>query len=178
MARRTTRTTAGQYTWVWMIVALVLIAAFVAWLAVASEPTGVAVREGPAEDTGGVTTVPGGELGLQPGNYLGEPVRLEGLQVASRLGAQAFWVELPTQPQPRPFLIKLDTALVRQGFAVQSGQRLNVTGQVHAMTDSVIRAWQEIGAVRDDAESGEAQFATHFLEANRITPAAAAGPQS
>jgi hypothetical protein len=160
-------------------VAVALIVGFLVWLALVSEPTTVAIedarggRGGEEQIEPGVTTVPGDEFGTQPLQYQGQQIRLTGVQVASRLGAQAFWVELPTQPQPLPYLIRLDTTLVRQGFAVQSGQSYNVTGQVYAMTDSVLSAWEQQGVLQDEMQRMEAEFASSFLEVRRIMPAVA-----
>lgn len=164
----------NQSSFIWAIAAVVLIGAFLAWLALVSEPTGVAVREAPAEDEETQFTVNAADFGMNPLAHAGEDVRLAAVTVVSRLGDQAFWVELPTQPHPVPYLIRLDTAVARL-FAVQSGQSYNVTGRVYPMSDSVLTAWQEQGVLTDDMQRMEAEFASTFLEAHRLLPAAAPG---
>src|SRR5690606_11118770 len=96
--------------------------------------------------------------------YVGQTVNLSGLRVAGRVGEQAFWVELPSGS---PYLVKMSDALVAEGFAVQSGDPVDVLGRVHQMTDSVVAAWEASGAIQGEGQKAEVLLATTFLEAIR-----------
>ncbi|NIY11627.1 MAG: hypothetical protein GWN02_26640, partial [Gemmatimonadetes bacterium] len=119
----------GQYTWLWMVASVIVVAAFMFWLAATSEPSGPqvveATDEGSELNTPGVVTVTVDELVAGLGSYAGTDVRLEGIQVASRLGAQAFWT---TTSSGVPFLVRLTPALVADSFAVAGGESLTLIG--------------------------------------------------
>jgi hypothetical protein len=162
------RKRAGQMTWLWMALALVLVAGFLVWLAVSSEPTPeVAVVEDDAVDAS-AQTLTLAEFARTPQQYAGQLIRVTDVPVASRMGSQAFWTQFPNEV---PFLVKLSQALIDGGSTVQSGQTVHVTGRVMTMTDSVLAAWQETGAITDEMERAEAEFATAFLDAVQVTPA-------
>jgi len=166
---------AGRFTWLWMIVAILMVAGLMVWLAVATEQTAVAVAEDPAADgavAGGVATITLDDLAQDASRFHGQEVRLEGVRVTSRMGTQAFWTELPSNV---PYLIRLRPELLAGGFEIQSGDVLAVTGTIHAMSDSVLAAWEQEGAIANEGQKAEAQFAVTFLEAREATPLAAAG---
>lgn len=157
---------AAQYTWVWVALSLVLMGGFFYWLAVSSEPTTLqVVEDDEAAEDAGVLEVHPAEFASNPRGYPGQEIRLRNIIVASRLGAHAFWTELPND---QPFLVRLDDAILAEGASVQGGQRVTVVGTVHQMTDSILAAWEEQGAI-DEATRPEAEFATDFLEARRIS---------
>lgn len=164
------RKPAGNYTWALVALSLVLIAGFFWWLSVNAEPTsGPIVQEETEEEVEpGVTTVTLAEL-ESPQALLGQVVRIEQVPVGSRMGSQAFWAQLPNQ---NPFLFKLPS-----GEQVSSGETVGVTGTVVQMTDSVLTAWQESGAIADEIELQEAQFAEHFVDATRVRHAGGAAQQ-
>ena len=166
---------AGRFTWLWMIVAILMVAGLMVWLSVASKPTAVAVAEDPAAEgavEGGVATITLDDLAQDASRFQGREVRLEGVRVASRMGSQSFWVELPNN---MPYLIRLRPELIAGGFAIQSGDVLTVTGTIHAMSDSVLAAWEQEGAIANEGQKAEAEFAVTFLEAREAVPVAAAG---
>lgn len=162
-----------QYTWLWMILALVLTGALLVWLAVVSEPTEVAVvEEEEPEAEAMVPAVPIDQFAVNPDQYAGQMVRLTDIEVASRMGTQAMWINLPND---MPYLIKLDTAALGQAGTIASGDFVTVAGMVHPMTDSVLAAWQETGAIQNEGQLAEAQFATSFLEATGARRTGGAG---
>lgn len=166
------RKPAGQLTWLWMIFAIALTGGLMVWLAVASEPSApVVVKEEDGTAAAGLPTVALADFAANTKQYEGQAIRLAQLRVASRLGRQAFWIQLPNDV---PYLIKLDSILVRQGFQVQGGDAVSVTGVVHPMSDSVLTAWQAQGALTTEDQKVEAQFATSFIEASRVVRLAAA----
>jgi len=154
------------YTKLWMFAAIVVVAAFMVWLAVTSEPSTVAMVETTTEETteSAGASVTAEEFEANVAQYVGQTVNLSGLRVAGRVGEQAFWVELPSGS---PYLVKMSDALVAEGFAVQSGDPVDVLGRVHQMTDSVVAAWEASGAIQGEGQKAEVLYATTFLEAIR-----------
>ncbi|MGH7476952.1 MAG: hypothetical protein ACRELD_11725 [Longimicrobiales bacterium] len=153
------------------VVAVVLIAGLLWWLAASSEPSSVQVVEAPddeeVEDTGPpATPVTLADL-VTAEQYVGQRVRIEDIQVANRLGTQAFWTLLPNSV---PFLVRLGETAAGSAAGIQSGGDVTVTGTVHLMTDSVLDAWTEAGAL-EGTQRDEASFATTFLEASTVRPA-------
>jgi hypothetical protein len=162
------RRKSGQLTWLWMVLAVLLVAAFLVWLGVASEPTPeVAVVEEEVTDAS-VTTLSLADFARSSRQYEGQVVRVLDVPVASRMGSQAFWTQFPNEV---PFLVKLGQPLVDGGETVRSGETVHVTGRVVTMSDSVLAAWQASGAIADEMQRAEAEFATAFLEATQVARA-------
>jgi len=165
------RKPAGQFAWLWMIVSLISVGGFLAWLGVKSEASTVAVVEETEDEAGDASTAEVVTLEqLQAGSepYVGRMIRVEHVSVASRLGERAFWTMLPNGT---PYLVKLAA-----GAGVEQGEVVTVVGRVAAMSDSVLAAWQQEGVLTDDGQRAEAEFATNFVDAVSIErPAAPAG---
>ncbi len=155
-----------------MLLSFVLLGGFLYWLNITAEPTQPPVIEedDPTETTSGATTVDPNALNQTPEQYVGQRIRLEGVEFASPVGTRAFFVNLTPQA---PFLVAMDTVLVARGMAMPSGT-VTVAGVVHAMTDSIINQWVSEGAVTE-ADRPVVEFATHFMLADQIDQAAAAG---
>lgn len=156
---------AGQFTWLWMILAVVAIGGFFTWLAANSKPSSVVVvdEEEPALATSVENAVTVTLADLMDGidQYRGQVVRVEGVQVVSMLGDRAFWT---TFPNNTPFLIKIGDSLAEEGFSVQAGDVVTVVGQLSAMSESVLTAWEEQGVLQNANQRLEAEFATDFID--------------
>lgn len=154
-----------------MIIAFLMVGGLMAWLAVNGQKSTVAVveEEDPAAASSVAITLD--DLATNASGLSGQNVSLAGIQVVSRLGTQAFWIQLPNQ---NPYLIKLGPELVAAGFAVQSGEVVDVSGRIVAMTDSVLAAWQQSGAIADESQRLEAEYVLGqtFLEAREVRRAA------
>ncbi len=172
--------------WVLAGVAVVAIVAFLWWLGNAAQPTQVKVAEGgtaadsaAASEEASATAVPVGEFATNPTGYEGQTIRLTGLEVASMLGTEAFWIQLPNQV---PFLIKLDSAGAARGAPLKAGARVTVTGTVFPMKDSVLTAWEQSGAIqagqRDEASFANAFFAAHRALVSNAAAGSASQPQN
>jgi hypothetical protein len=155
-----------------MLLSFILLGGFLYWLRVTAEPTQPPMIEEGEVDTSsaGATDVAPTALNAATGQYVGQRVRLAGVEVASPVGAHAFFVNLTPQV---PFLVKMDSSLVARGMAQPTG-RVTVVGAVHAMTDSIIDLWTREGAVTA-GDRPVVEFATYFIEAESITPAAGGG---
>lgn len=90
-------------------------------------------------------------------------IRLEALPVASNLGTQGFWLEMPNG---NPFLVSVGSSAEVEG-QVAAGATVDVNGRVLAIGDSVLTAWTEAGTI-GDGDRLAAEFATHFIEVVHI----------
>lgn len=167
MAHSGSRSGAANLAIPLMIAAFLVIGAFLWWLSATAVGTA-----GPVETTSADTADAGPaatqvelvDLQTRPDSLLGQDIQVEGAEVASRMGAQAFWIELPNQ---NPFLVRLAPALVADSVEVQQNQTVRVRGALHAMNDSVLNAWVA-DTVISEGQRIEAEFATHFIEATRV----------
>lgn len=161
-----------------MILAFVTIGGFLYWLNVSAEPTSVAIEE--ARDTTSedpmVPTVALNTFANNPMEYENERIRLRDLEVASTLGPEAFWFQLPSED---PYLVKLDSTLVAMGTQVSSGDvAQRIEGRVHAMSDSVLDAWEAQGAFTNETHRLEAEYATSFIQATVVQLGSGSGSGS
>ncbi|HEX7120567.1 MAG TPA: hypothetical protein VF212_17375 [Longimicrobiales bacterium] len=165
------RSSSGLPTWLWMVATVVVVGAFMYWLAATSEPSAPQVVEESDEPAAGaVAAVRLDDLAAGLTNYLGTEVRLEAISVASRLGEQAFWT---ATSNGIPFLVRLTPSLVADSVSVASGETVTVVGRVVAMSDSVLAAWEQEGVIANDNQRLEAEFATGFVEATQVVKQAA-----
>jgi hypothetical protein len=165
----------GQSTWLWMLLAVLTVAALLVWLSIQSERvTGLAV----VQDTEGApaTTAPAGgvaagetvelaALGAAPDTYVGEQVEVARVPVASALGPRAFWGDIPGA---NPFLVVLGP-VIQNVPQLASGQTMRVSGTVAPVTEELVDQWVNEGVVNAGARD-EAGFATHYLQASSVTP--------
>ena len=93
-------------------------------------------------------------------------MQVSNVTVASKVGEQAFFLDLPQTP----FLVKLGPQLVAQGTQVPSGA-VTVVGTLRAMNDSIIKDWVSGGSI-PEADQILVEFATHFIEAIQVRPSA------
>ena len=152
-----------------MIVAFLAILGFLYWLNLQAkaEAASRAVQEDVPEETGAAmsgSVVPGEDLQTDPSPYEGMVIVVEGLTVASGLGTQGFWLELPNN---NPFLVSMSEAVKAEGFSVTPGQAVSVSGRIYVMGDSALNAWSAAGTI-GEGDRLAAEFATHFLEAQQV----------
>jgi hypothetical protein len=157
----------------WPLVAILVVAVFIVWLAMTSEPSVIAAPE----ETGDTTALASGSETaevVQPAafeadqsSYWGREIQLQNVVVTSAMGTQIAWIELPSGA---PFLVKMNDAMVQSGQAVTPQSRVTVVGRVLEKTDSVLTAWQQNGALQNDGHRQQAEFGTTYIEARRIMP--------
>lgn len=167
MAQSGSRSGAANLAIPLMIVAFLVMAGFLWWLGATAEGT-----EGPVETASADTVATGptatqielADLQMRPDSLLGQDIQVAGASVASRMGTQAFWIELPNR---NPFLVHMAPSLVQDSVQVQQEETVTLVGSVHAMSDSVLTAWLA-DSVITEGQRLEAEFATHFIEARRV----------
>jgi len=109
------------------------------------------------------TVVEATQLGAETATYEGQTVRINGVLVSSPLGSGAVWVDLPTDLQPTPFLIRTPTPPA-------PGSTVDIVGTVMAMTAATVDEWVTSGMISEN-ERLQAEFATHYLDAQAVQPA-------
>jgi len=154
-----------------MVLAFGLMAGFLWWLNQNAASSAVPVEEGPdtvvAPSAGaGATEVTAEQLRLEPGTFTGQLVRVSNVPVASAVGTQAFFLDLPQTP----FLVKLPAGQQLPS----SGSAVSVVGTLTATNDSIVNDWVGSGAI-SEGDRILVEFATHFIQARVVTPASGAG---
>lgn len=155
-----------------MIVSFVIVVGFLYWLNVTAEPTEVVIVEETTEEGSGASAILSVEDFLaNPEGQIDAVVEVTGARVASRLGAQAFWIG----PDDRPYLVKMGPSVVEAGTQVLVESMVNITGTVYMMSDSVLTSWDSLGVFANPGDRIVAEFATSFLEASAVERRAAGG---
>ena len=116
-------------------------------------------------------TIDPAEIQLDATAFEGQEIRLEGLNVASLLGTQGFWVEMPNG---NPFLVAMSAEVMASGVAVAQGDAATVAGTIKAMDEVTLVTWSSAGTISDN-DRIVAEFATHFLDATEVEVADGAG---
>jgi hypothetical protein len=161
-------------SWVPVSVAVVTVGLFLGWLVTRQPTESVAVaepnatNEAPGDDPtqAPATTIQASEL-QQSEALVGQVVEVPSIGVIAGLGPQLFWAELPGGS---PYLVRIGERLVAQGVGVPTG-RVQLTGQVQAITDSVLNAWVEQGVLQSANDRAQAEYSTTYIDARRIQPA-------
>ena len=148
-----------------MVLSFIMLGGFLYWLNVTAKPTEVTIVEDSTDEGSGASAILAVDDFLaNPEGQLNAVVEVTGARVASRLGAQAFWIG----PDDRPYLVKMGPGVVAAGTQVLVESVVNITGTVYMMSDSVLSAWDGLGVFGNEGDRIVAEFATSFLEAATI----------
>jgi hypothetical protein len=63
-------------------------------------------------------------------------------------------------------------------LSVEVGTPYTVVGTMYAMNDSVLNAWEASGAIADEGQRMQAEFATSFLEARSMRASSSGGGEA
>ncbi len=179
MAEKASRHGAADLGVILMVLSFVAIGYFMYWLRGQAEIERAqsAIVTDTTETMGndpyaGATLVAAGDLvtGTGAAAYVGQMVRVQGTQVASALGRQGFWLDVPQSP----FLVSYSSAMLADSTTVAPGSRVTVVGTVRAMSDSVAQSWRQAGRI-GEGDALAASFSTHFIEAAQIRPGPGGG---
>jgi hypothetical protein len=169
-------------TVLWMVIALLVVGGFLAWLNIASEPTAVVVVDDDENGAGG--EAPGAGFAIVPRDtlaealprYVGQQVRVQGVPATSRLGPAIFWGELGDMARQRPVLVRMDED-VAAAMQVEAGTEYTITGQVLQISDDLVETWGEAGEFSGEGEQMQATFADYYIQASGVRPSPAARRQ-
>lgn len=151
-----------------MVVAFAVIGGFMYWLngeaAIERALKLVEEVEVVEEENTTATEVVSDALRLGGAEFEGQEIRLSSFIVASALGSQGFWLDIPGGS---PFLVSMSADVLAEGLSVSGGIMATVIGTVNPMNDSTLSAWEATGTITDN-DRLVAEFATHFIEATDI----------
>ena len=171
MADKASRRGAANLGMPLMILAFIIGLGFFYWLFLQAQDQkaqeAVKMQEAAAEKAltyPDATELQGTDLQRDPTPLVGELVKVEALPVASTLGTQGFWLQLPNK---NPFLVSLDDSLRADSLSVRAGQKVVVVGTIQAMSDSAVNAWVSSGSI-GEGDKLAAEFATHYLQARHV----------
>lgn len=169
------RAGAGHVGLLLMLAAFLAMAGFLYWLSQVAEPTEGPVEEVQAsvEDEGMVVDF--AEFSGGTAAYVGQMVTLRNVTVTQLFGPHAFWTTL-SDVGNTSYLVHLSPDAVADSVELASGGAYDLSGIVHAMTDSVLDAWEANGDFVQPNDRLLAEYAIDFLEAAQV--AAAADPGS
>jgi hypothetical protein len=172
-ARRSDR---GASSLIPVLVALLAVGGFLAWLATRQPTTeSVAVTEpgNTAVDQQGTptgTVTEPAALNQQGGRALvGQDIELQSVPVSSMMGPHFLWVELPGGS---PYLLRLDQSVVNGATPVPTSGNVRVIGRVEMKDEAVISGWVQEGLLQDEAHRMQAEFGTTYIMARLVQPAA------
>ncbi len=151
-----------------MVLAFAVIAGFMFWLnGQAAQERIVEIIEEPPEEVvdefASATIVLPTDLQPDASALEDQLIRIQGIDVASTLGEQGFWLDFPQGP----FLVSLSESLLADSVQVSAESTVTVTGTLLAMSDSVVASWVESGRI-SEGDGLAAGFASHFVSAERV----------
>lgn len=168
MAERGSRAgAANTASLVLAIVAVLSVGGLIVWLDRTAEPTEVEYEAEDVEEPEPTSDVPIVELEQvrsELAEYTSLEIEMRDYSINSLLGEEAFFIG----SSDNPFLVKMDSQAVERTDGVSTGQTVNLRGTIRSMSDSVLDAWEEAGAIEGEGERAVAQFAEYFLEANQV----------
>ena len=171
MVQQASRRGAADLSMVMMLLAFAVIGGFMYWLngqaAIELAEREVVEEMDEAEDevdafASATVVMP---ISLQPdaSGYEDQLIRIVGVEVASMLGQQGFWLDFPQGP----FLVSLSDAMLADSVQVAAESTVTVTGTLTAMSESVAAAWVESGRI-SEGDGLAAGFTTHFIAAEQL----------
>lgn len=172
--------TSRSFAWLWMVLAIITVGAFLAWLGLESEPTSVSVVE--ADTTAemvepGVTLVSKDTLAADKSRFDGREIQVANVAATGVLGPRIFWGELGDPSNQVPILIRMDSATAAS-FTPQVGGYYTIVGIPFPMSDSLATAWLDAGELAGEGERLQAAFADYYIQARRVRPTPASQRES
>jgi len=169
MAKNSTeQAPSGGLATVLMVVAIVATVALLVWLGFASRPAeGPAVTLDAGLEVGAGPTAPSvtaAEFGANMASYVGQDVNLAGVTVSTVVNNELIQVGVGD----KPFTVRLLPGATATPPVAQSV--IDVEGRVLSLTDSVLDAWQQAGAITDTGMRSKLRSSGSFIEANAIRP--------
>jgi hypothetical protein len=169
---------AGSLAWLWMLLALISVGGFLAWLGMEAEPTSISVveeEEAMILDPPSVTVVSKDTLAENKGDYVAQEIRVHNVAITGTLGEKIYWGELGDQTTQIPILVRLDSAAaagdsISGPFTPQTGAFYSIRGLVFPMSDSLAMAWGEQGEFAGEGEQTQAMFTDYYIQVDDIQP--------
>ena len=137
-----------------MIVCFVAMGGFLYWLST-YRPVEVETDDAATGEDGG-NEVAFEDFAAAPEDYMDEEFTMRMVVVNSMIGDRFFWTQVSDD---LPYLVHIAEEALADSVEVLAGRRVDVTGTVMALTDSVLDVWMESGAIRNEGDLAQVQFA-------------------
>lgn len=137
-----------------MILCFVSIGGFLFWLS----------TFGPAEDQEMATGEDGEALNeiefvdfaTATQTHMGQEITIRNVGVTAMIGPRFFWTNITAEDL---YLVFISEPALADSLDVSSQRRVDVTGSVMPLTDSLLNVWEEMGALRNVGDRAQAEFA-------------------
>lgn len=178
MAQTGSRTGAANLAAILAVVAFIAMGGLIYWLQVTAEPTQreVPVVEDTQEDEPPLLDVPIvgiDQIREEPTGYVDLELAIRNETINSFLGDAGVWIG----PSDNPFLVKLDSTAQANAPELSVSDRVHVRGEIQAMSDSALDAWEAAGEISGEGDRAVASFSEYFLQASEIELARGSGGQ-
>ena len=138
-----------------MIVCFLAVAGFLYWLSTYDTPE-VEVDQAVTGSEDGLNEVAFADFVLETQSYMGEEITLRLVDVNSTVGDRLFWTMLPGN---NPYLMHISDEALADSVEVLGGLRVDFTGRVMALSDSILDVWMESGILTSEGDRLQALFA-------------------
>lgn len=158
----------GKLSMPLMILSFLAMGGFIWWLSVNAEPTEVAVaEEDPRSELPDPEAVSPVAFADDPASFEGERVRIPNIQVQDLLGTEAFWFNLADDDET-PFLVGLNREWIESELQILPGDVITLTGTVHAVSEDLIRSWEDAGVFTEEGQRAEVDALDVVIEADQV----------
>jgi len=169
MAQTGSRKGAANVAAILAILAFIAMGGLIYWLEITAEPTEreVPVAEETEDDEAPLLDVPIVEIEQirgEPEGYVDLEMAVRNETINSFLGDAGIWVG----PSDNPFLVKLDSTARANSPELAVDDAVHVRGELRAMSDSALDAWEAAGQISGEGDRAVASFADYFLEASEV----------
>ena len=137
-----------------MILCFLAMGGFLYWLST-YRPTEVQM-DAPVASEDGVNEVAFADFAMAPEDYMGEEFTMRQVEPGSMIGTRFFWT---MRPDNQPYLVHISDQALADSVEVIPGRRVDLTGMVATLTDSLLGVWMEAGALRNEGDLAQAQYA-------------------
>lgn len=138
-----------------MILCFLSMGGFLYWLSTRSGPEGDATSDA---DGVALNEVDLQDFILGTQAYMGQEITLRGTPMHAVIGPRLFWTTLGSDQDL--YMLFISESALADSVDVTALRRVDITGRVMVLSDSVINVWQEAGVFANEGERFQAEFAT------------------
>jgi hypothetical protein len=138
-----------------MIVSFLAMAGFLYWLSTYEVPEVVVDDSGTGLEDG-LNEVAFADFVVETQGYMGEEITMRLVEVNSTIGDRLFWTMLPGG---NPYLMHISEEALADSVEVLGNRRVDITGSVMALSDSLLDVWMESGVLRSEGDRLQTLYA-------------------
>lgn len=137
-----------------MILCFVAIAGFLFWLSTFGPAVDQEIATG--EDGEVLNEIQFVDFAQATQAHMGQEVTIRNVGVTAMIGPRFFWTNTATDDL---YLVFISESALADSLDVSSLRRVDITGSVMALTDSLLNVWEEMGVLRNVGDRAQAEFA-------------------